>query len=255
MHGLMSNPVLGDVVTAALKWNPQVRGALYVIIALLVLPGSVYLVLATDVGSRLGFLLAAAGFCGWMFTLGAVWWVYGTGPMGKEPSWKTQETIVGDVAQGSRNDAAAKYPAGWEKLDLADPEVADAQAVVDSTIVGPRAMFKSASDYLPVAAAEKGGETYGPFHLLNVRPFDIFHEPHFLVIQVQKAVTPPAVPGQPPPRPELDPSAQPVSVLMVRDLGSVRQNPAVVCIAFGLLFAVTCYRLHTRDKEAMAARG
>jgi len=251
MHQLASNPV----VTAALKWNPQVRGALYVVIALVVLPGSVYLLLSTNMGSRLGFLLAAAGFCGWMFTLGGVWWVYGSGPKGREPTWKAQETIVGDVAEASRNPEAARYPAGWEKLEITNPEVADAQAVVDTVIVGPKAMFKSSSDFLPVAAAEKGGETFGPFHLVNFRPFNVFHEPHYLVIQVQKAIKPEPVPGQPPPAAAVDPSAPTVSVLMVRDLGAVRENPAVVCIAFGILFGVTCYRLHVRDKEAMAQRG
>ncbi len=251
----VSNPVLTNLVMGALKWNPQVRGALYVVIAMVVLPGSAFLLLSTNMGARLGFLLAAAGFCGWMFTLAAVWWIYGIGPVGKAPSWKAQETITGDVAQASRNEAAARYPAGWEKLELTNPEVADAIAVVDTSIVGPRNTFRSASDYLPVAAAEKGGETYGPFHVLNFRPFDIFHEPHYLVIQVQKAITPEAVSGQPPPTPVVDTAAPTVAVLMVRDLGSVRQNPAVVCIAFGLLFGVTCYRLHTRDKEAMAQRG
>ncbi|MBA3268811.1 MAG: hypothetical protein H0T70_11225 [Acidimicrobiia bacterium] len=239
----------------ALKWNPQVRGALYVVIAMVVLPGSAFLLLSTNMGARLGFLLAAAGFCGWMFTLGGVWLIYGSGPKGREPSWKPQETIVGEVSEASRNPAAARYPAGWEKLEITNPEVADAIAVVDTIVVGPKNMFKSASDYLPVAAAEKGGETYGPFHLANFRPFDVFHEPHFLVIQVQKAITPEAVAGQPPPSPAVDPQAPIVSVLMVRDLGAVRENPAVVCLSFGLLFGVTCYRLHIRDKEAMAQRG
>src|SRR3990170_4445740 len=48
---------------------------------------------------------------------------------------------------------------------------------------------------------------YGPFHLLNFRPFDIFHEAHFLVIQVQKAIPPEAVPGQAPPTPVVDTAA------------------------------------------------
>lgn len=238
----------------ALAWNPQIKGALYVVIALVVLPGSGFLLLSTNMGSRLGFLLAAAGFCGWMFTLAAVWWVYGTGPVGTAPTWKGVETIVGDVSQSSRTEAAARFPAGWKKLDVAAPEVADAQAVADARIVGTKSMFKSSSDFLVVGAAEKGGETYGLFHLLNFRPFDFFHEPHYLVIQVQPVVKQQTVAGQAPPKPVVDPGAPVVSVLMVRDLGNVREHPAVVCIAFGLLFGIICYQLHTRDKEAMARR-
>ncbi len=250
MHDL----ALNHLVTGALAWNPQIRGALYVVIALVVLPGSVYLLLATNMGARLGFLMAAAGFFGWMFTLSAVWWVYGTGPKGREPTWKPKEVVVGDLAQSATNPMAAGFPKDWKKLEITDPEVADAQAVVDTKIVGPKAEFKSSSDFLPVSAAEIGGEKYGPFHLGNFRPLNIFHEPHFLVIQVQKAVKPPAVAGQPPPKAEVDPSAPVVSVIMVRDLGALRENPGVVCLCCGALFGVLCYRLHTRDKEAMAQR-
>ncbi|MGI8776100.1 MAG: hypothetical protein ACR2LJ_01615 [Acidimicrobiales bacterium] len=251
----MTNHLVSNhLVTAALAWNPQVRGALYVLIALVVLPGSVFLLLSTNMGARLGFLMAAAGFFGWMFTLSAVWWVYGTGPKGREPTWKPKETITGDIAQETRNPAAAHFPAGWKKMDIAAPEVADAQSVVDAKIVGPKAQFKSSSDFLPVLAAETGGEKYGPFHLLNFRPFNVFHEPHYLVIQVQKAVKPPGVAGQPPPKAAVDPQAPTVAVIMIRDLGALRENPGVVCVSTGLLFAVLCYSLHTRDKEAMAQR-
>lgn len=242
------------LLTGALAWNPQIRGALYVVIAMVVLPGSVYLLLATNMGARLGFLLAAAGFFGWMFTLSSVWWVYGTGPKGREPTWKPKEVVVGDLGESSRNPAAADYPKGWQKLEITDPEVADAQAVVDTEIVGSKKQFKSSSDFLPVTAAETGGEKYGPFHALNFRPLNVFHEPHYLVIQVQKAIKPPAVPGQPPPKAEVDPSAPVVSVVLIRDLGALRENPGVVCVSTGLLFGVICYALHTRDKEAMAQR-
>lgn len=253
-HLATSHLYMSHLVTGALAWNPQIRGALYVVIAVVVLPGSVFLLLSTNMGSRLGFLLAFAGFSGWMFTLGAVWWVYGSGPVGRSPTWKAKEVVVGDVAQGSRISAADKFPQGWKKLDIADPEVADAQAVADTLIVGPKAQFKTSSDFLPVTAAETGGEKYGPFHLLNVRPLNVFHEAHYLVIQVQKAVKPPAVAGQPPPKAVVDPQAPIVSVIVIRDLGALRENPAVVCVCFGLLFVITIYSLHTRDKEAMAQR-
>ena len=73
---------LAPGLVAALSWNPQVRGALYVLIAVVILPGSSYLLLSTNVGARLGFQLAAAGLCAWMVVLGLVWWVYGIGLKG-----------------------------------------------------------------------------------------------------------------------------------------------------------------------------
>ena len=240
---------------AALSWEPQIKGALYVLIAVVVLPGSAFLLLSTNMGARMGFMLSMAGLFGWMATLGAIWWVYGIGPVGKAPTWKAVETVTGDVREAGRNESLEEFPRDWEKLDPAAPEVADAQGVVDSRIVGPDARFESADEYLVVGAVRKGGEAYGPLHLLNFRPFNVFHEPHYLMIQVQGVVEQQAAPGQPPPRPQADPSQPTVSVLLVRDLGTLRLNPALVCIACSLIFAVVCYQLHQRDKEAAARRG
>jgi hypothetical protein len=242
-------------VLAALSWEPQIKGALYVLIAVVVLPGSAFLLLSTNMGARVGLLLSLAGLFGWMAIIGAIWWVYGIGPVGKAPAWKAVETVTGDVRQAGQDDAFENFPREWEKLDPASPEVADAQGVVDSRIVGPRARFESADEYLVVGANKKGGGTYGPFHVLNFRPFDIFHEAHYLLIQVQGVVEQQPVQGQPAPRPQADPQQPVVSVLMVRDLGTLRLNPALVCIACSLIFGVVCYQLHVRDKEAAAQRG
>src|SRR3954451_13981315 len=62
----------------ALTWEPEIHGLLVVLLALVLLPGSVYLLLATNLGARVGFILAAAGFFGWMTLMGVVWSVYGT---------------------------------------------------------------------------------------------------------------------------------------------------------------------------------
>ena len=48
-----------DLMIGVFHWNPQIKGALYVIIALVVLPGSAYLLLSTNMGARVGALLDA----------------------------------------------------------------------------------------------------------------------------------------------------------------------------------------------------
>ena len=58
----------------AINWEPEIRGILIVIISVGVLCGSVYLILGTNMGARLGFLVALAGLAGWMFLMGAIWW-------------------------------------------------------------------------------------------------------------------------------------------------------------------------------------
>jgi len=243
-----------DNLLFALSWNPQVRGGLYVLISVVILCGSGALILGTNLGGRLGFQAAAAGLMGFLVVIGATWWVYGIGPQGEAPTWVPRFEIQGDLGQ-TDSEILASFPQGWKELELTDPAVADALPVSDAELTGGEGgsgLFKSSADYLPVAALEKGGETYGPFGILNFRPLNLFHKPHFLIIQVQAVEPQEAVPGAAPPRPRVDPNAPKASVIMVRNLGSLRLNPAVFTIASTLLFGLLVYQLHTRDKELMA---
>ena len=243
-----------DNLLFALSWNPQVRGGLYVLIAVVILCGSGALILGTNLGGRLGFQAAAAGLMGFMVVIGATWWVYGIGPQGEAPTWVPRFEIQGDLGQ-TDSELLASFPQGWEELELTDPAVADALPVSDGQLTGGEeggGRFQSSADYLPVPALEKGGETYGPFGILNFRPLNLFHKTHYLIIQVQAVEPQEAIPGAAPPRPRVDPNATPASVVMVRDLGSLRLNPAVFTIASTLLFGLLVYQLHTRDKELMA---
>jgi hypothetical protein len=235
-----------------LTWNPQVRGGLYVFLAVVILCGSGFLILSTNLGGRLGFQVAAAGLTGFLTIIGSVWWVYGIGPKGQPPTWVPRFEIQGDLGQ-TGGDILNGFPRDWKKLELSDPAVADALPVADTSLTAA-GMFKSSADFLPVAAIEKGGETYGPFGVFNFRPLNLFHKTHYLIIQVQAVVAQETVPGAAPPRPTVDPNAVPVSVVMVRNLGSLRLNPGVFTLAVGLLFGLLVYQLHTRDKELMALR-
>lgn len=253
MIGLLLGPVV-----AALSWDPQVKGGLYVLLAVLILPGSVYVILATDTGARLGFQLAAAGLFGWLLILSSIWWVYGIGPKGPTPVWVPQATVIGDPAQAKPPVLKGFPQGGWEKLEIADPEVADAQPVVDGDLTNhgeSGGTFKAATEYLVVGAATKGGEHYAPLGLPAVRPIDLFHKPHYLVVQVQPVMHQETTPGAAPPKPVVDSNAPVYSVLMVRDLGRLRLHPAAAALASGLIFSLLVYQLHTRDKEAMAKRG
>jgi hypothetical protein len=236
----------------ALTWNPQVRGGLYVFLAVVILCGSGFLILSTNLGARLGFQVAAAGLTGFLLIIGSVWWVYGIGPKGKAPTWVPKFQVQGDLGQ-TNSEILAGFPRDWKKLELADPAVADALPVSESALTDAKTgSFKASSDFLPVAALEKGGDAHGPFGVFNFRPLNLFHTIHYLVIQVQPVVHQEAVPGLAPPKPKVDPNATPVAVVMVRDLGSLRLNPGVFTIAVGLLFGLLVYQLHTRDKELMA---
>ena len=85
---------------AGIAWDPQIRGILSVLVGVAVLMGSVYLVLATNLATRLGFLLVLTAFFGWMIIHGSIWWIYppGQGPSGRIPAWDVKEIVYGDLS-------------------------------------------------------------------------------------------------------------------------------------------------------------
>lgn len=94
---------------AALTWNPGIRGVLVVAVAVIVLMGSVFLMLGTNSGFRLGFLLALTGLMGWMVIMGLVWMIYGIGRTGATPTWEVEEINRGDLSQ-AETEAARSLP-------------------------------------------------------------------------------------------------------------------------------------------------
>jgi hypothetical protein len=242
---------------AGITWEPNIHGGLVVLAAIVILPGTVYLVLATNTGARLGFLLALTGFFGWMSIMGVVWWVYGIGPKGRAPEWKVKEVVEGSLANARTPDAAG-FPNGWQKLHLEDPATTEALATADPILVPPAGeagrKFYDTGGYVTVGALQKGGQRHGPFDVLNFRPFNLWHTPHFFVLQVQGSIKVEPIPGQAAAAPRADRNAPVVSLIMVRDQGAKRVPPATVAVFSIVLFAICAGTLHRRDLEAMKAR-
>jgi hypothetical protein len=93
-------------IVAGIGFDNEIRGALTVVLGCTVLMGSVWLLLATNTGIRLGSLIAFAGFFGWMFLMGLVWWLYGIGFVGSTPTWVFEELAFDDeIAADIRVDA------------------------------------------------------------------------------------------------------------------------------------------------------
>ena len=255
-----------DVLLAALQWDPHIRGAVIVLTAVLILPGSVYLLLATNTGARLGFLLAVAGLSGWMFLMSIIWMVFGIGLKGRPNSWVTQEIITGSVRQ-STVEPMADFPDGWKKLEVGDKGLADIQAATDQALAPSETVahsahgttsapkepefpppFKATTDYIFQQGYEVGGDN--ELFTIGKHKFYFRHSPHYAVATVQPTVKP--IPENT--KPVLDRSKPQVTVVMLRDLGSVRVPPFVMALATGTIFFVTCYALHQRDKEIMRQR-
>jgi hypothetical protein len=75
----------------AIGFDNEIRGILVVLVAVTVLIGSIYAILSTNLGVRLGFLVVGAALFGWLFLLGSVWWIYGIGFKGRDPAWMPVE--------------------------------------------------------------------------------------------------------------------------------------------------------------------
>lgn len=107
----------------ALTWAPGFKGLLTVAVAVVILCGSVALILGTNSGARLGFLIALTGLFGWFVIMGIVWAAYGIGYKGPAPTWKVADTVQGTPAD-SRIEVVRTLPL---PADLPDPvEVRDA---------------------------------------------------------------------------------------------------------------------------------
>jgi hypothetical protein len=76
---------------SAIQFDNDIRGIFVVLTGAVVLLGSIYLIISTNTGMRLGFLITFAALFGWMFLLGTMWWMYGIGLKGRDPAWAAQE--------------------------------------------------------------------------------------------------------------------------------------------------------------------
>ena len=93
-------------IIAGIAFDPGIRGVLVVLVGVVVLMGSVYLILSTNLGSRLGFLVALSGLFGWLTILTFVWWLTPPeiGPRGNIPTWKPVEIYVNGANDSAKVD-------------------------------------------------------------------------------------------------------------------------------------------------------
>ena len=277
---------LASALLAEFAWDPQIRGIVIVVVAVTILIGSVYLLLGTNVGARVGFLLTVAGLSGWMILLGVLWMLNAQGLKGRDPSWKPKEiatgppgaTITGGT-EGLPSTVDGKPGPRWYALPKGDPVLGDATAAADKLFAPDTAPaleghtkpepafappYSNPSSFVQIAAFERGGKERNVwFAIKNHRfykngpgwnPVGWFRSPpHYVALTVQK-VAPKfdAASISEAPRPDL---SQPYTTLvLVRDRGSIRFPPFMVIIASSIIFGVTCVSLHRRDKELMAAK-
>lgn len=252
----------------AISWEPELRGILIVIIAVGTLCGGVYLVLATNLGARLGFLVAVTGLAGWMALMGIVWMIYGIGLQGPMPSWQAVpgRTVLQDVdalynagvftsrveaPEGSSSTETAQLvnaefeAEGWVPLSEEEPAFGQASAAAAEFLEETGAF--AAGEFRAVNVFDTGGDRYPKINeSLDFLAF--FHTPHFAVVEVAPLVPTRTEPGRAPATAEIDTTRQHQYVYMVRDLGARRQPALVLTIGAGLIFLTLCWLLHRRER-------
>jgi hypothetical protein len=256
----------------AVEWSPTIRGWSIVVISVAVFCGSVYLLLGTNLGARLGFLVAAAGLMGWMMLMGVVWMIYGIGLKGKEPTWKPKDIIVGKEQLAESRYSVSRDPAipdnvepgakvkGWTRLKDDDGGRGQAIAAADEIIQIESKVLK-AGEYDPVAVYDfGGGQRYPKFTWSNVSiggrkfgdwNFDyiaFLHKPHYVLVQVQPVVKQATEPGKAPPKVIRNEQAPAYFVLMERDLGNRRRPAFLITLGSTILFALLAITLHRRER-------
>jgi len=278
---------------AGIAWDPQVRNILAFAVGVTVLMGSVYLVLATNVATRLGFLLVLTGFFGWMIIHGTIWWIYppGQGPTGRVPAWDVPEIVYGNLDQSKNpkvqliqpqnlpnyksmaefdETQARKVTAGqgkdrlgpWRVLGGGEASKGEAQTALDTVLAtGQLPGLEDPTSRVYTYAFATGGkpERQGDSvwdRISNhvTNTLRIKNPPHYVVVQFQPAVKTVVKPGEAPPPPAPDPKAQVISAVLIRNIGQRRVPAALLTTGSGLIFGVLCAMLHRRDRRVAEHR-
>jgi hypothetical protein len=264
--------------TAKNLWDPTILGVLTVLAGVVLFCGSTYLLLATNMGARQGFLVAFTGLTGIVMLIGMLWMTTATPlnvPKGRTAEWQPisddpAEAIVTDLASSSVPairtiaDAGTAVPVkapedGGEDLLLRGSlrpavEAALVQAKPEGpepVEPGPLVQFcdscsgDALTDLDELSSYVVGGDTKNVF----------WHEHRYAAVQFCEKLPVTDDPNVTPGTPECDPAKVPQYLLLEYDYGSVRLPTVFYTLFSGLLFALGLYALHVKERSDQAAAG
>jgi len=151
-------------------WYPTILGVLVVVAAVVLFMGSIYLMLGTNMGARVGFLATFTGLMGLMVVLTSLW-VTTASPLntlrGSVPKWEIKEVVTNPAK--AKTEAVRNIKQDGVKVDTI--EAANVKAAVDEGLVtkvdtavekftpedNQFAKFTLVTDYLVTTTWEIGG--------------------------------------------------------------------------------------------------
>ena len=244
-------------------WYPTILGVLVVVAAVVLFLGSTYLLLGTNLGARLGFLVTFTGLAGFLMILTLLWTTSAT-PLivlkGRVPQWKVVE-VVPDIAK-AKTEAVRGAATPANKAPATD--ASNVKSAVDAALVtkvstptvevsandNRFAKFQGVTDYQVLETYVIGGS--------NPQFFkgEFFHQTKYAVVEFCKTATQTQTFGLPPLPPECASGADASKgfVVLEFDLGSVRLPPFIAFVISAIAFGLGLLMLHWREKDLMVAK-
>lgn len=244
-------------------WYPTILGVLVVVAAVVLFVGSVYLLLGTNLGARLGFLVTFTGLAGFMVILTLLWTTSAT-PLtvlkGRVPQWKVVEVVPN--IEHAKTEAVRNAVTPSNKAATTD--ASNIKSAVDAALVTKQstptvevspndnrfAKFQQVTDYMVLETYVIGGS--------NPRFFkgEFTHSPKYAVVEYCKTATQTQTFGLPPLPPECASGADAAKgfVVLEYDLGSVRFPPFLGLVFSSIAFGLGLLMLHWREKDLYEAQ-
>ena len=241
-------------------WYPTILGVLVVIAAVTLFIGSVYLLLGTNLGARLGFLVTFTCLMGFLLVLSILWLTTASpleSPKGRVASWSVIENVP-NISK-AKTEAVRDIARKENKASTTDASnvLAAADAALITKVSTPTvtytpqdnrfAKFQDVTQFMVLQTWTVGGSNpqfwKGEFN----------HSKKYAVIQYCATEPQTQTFGLPPLPPQCANDKRGY-IVATYDYGTLRLPPFFVIVITGVLFGLGLLLLHWREKDEMAAK-
>jgi uncharacterized membrane protein (DUF106 family) len=241
-------------------WYPTILGVLVVVAAIALFIGSIYLLLGTNLGARLGFLVTFTCLMGFMLVLSILWLTTASpleSPKGRVASWSVVENVT-DITK-AKTEAVRDIAKKANKASQTD--ASNVLASVDAALI--RKVSTPTVTYTPNDNRFAKFDDVTQFMVLQTYTIggsdpqfwkgEVNHAPKYAVVEYCKTATQVQTFGLPPLPPECasGADAQRGFVVAKFDYGTLRLPPFVVIVITAILFGLGLLLLHWREKDQM----
>lgn len=243
---------------AAISWYPTILGVLVVLSALVLFVGSVWLLLGTNLGARLGFLITFTSLMGFMMVLSVLWLTTASpleSPKGRVAAW----SVVENVTDLSKAKTEAVRGINDEHHKASTTDASNVAAAVDAALITKKstptitytpddnrfAKFDAINNFMVLQTWTVGGS----------RPQfwkgELNHATKYAVVEYCQTADVEQTFGLPPLPPECASGADAVRgfVVVKYDYGTLRLPPFFVLVICTILFGLGLLLLHWREKD------